>query len=121
MADDSFLKQAYQLKNTADTIALYQEWAESYDRSVREHGYVTPGRCVAALQRHQLDGCKTGTKNIAGRAEKPDRFAPAIKRGTCPGGARSTGGWPPLARGCVAKTEYGAGHRTASPAAFAHY
>lgn len=31
MADDSFLKQAYQLKNTADTIALYQEWAESYD------------------------------------------------------------------------------------------
>ena len=68
MADDSFLKQAYQLKNTADTIALYQEWAESYDSSVREHGYVTPERCVAALQRHQSDknvpildvGCGTG-------------------------------------------------------------
>ena len=33
---------------------------------------------------HQLDGCKTGTKNIAGRAEKPDRFAAELKEARAP-------------------------------------
>ena len=31
MADDRFLKQAYRLKTTDDTLNLYQGWAGSYE------------------------------------------------------------------------------------------
>jgi len=72
MADDRFLKQAYQLENTSDTIALYQQWAESYDTTVRGHGYVTPERCCEALKRYLTDkqapildvGCGTGISGL---------------------------------------------------------
>lgn len=73
MTDDRFLKQAYQLKTTDDTINLYEGWADSYDDTVREHGYVTPQRCAAALSRHLDDlaapvldiGCGTGLSGLA--------------------------------------------------------
>lgn len=73
MADDRYLKQAYQLKTTDDTLSLYEGWADSYDETLREHGYVTPQRCVAALSRHfdnhnapVLDiGCGTGLSGLA--------------------------------------------------------
>ena len=73
MADDRFLKQAYQLKTTDDTANLYEGWADSYDETLREHGYVTPQRCAAALSRHLhnydapvLDiGCGTGLSGLA--------------------------------------------------------
>jgi len=73
MADDQFLKQAYRLKSQQDTLALYEQWAESYDGAVRAHGYVTPQRCAAALRRWQTDctaaimdvGCGTGVSGLA--------------------------------------------------------
>ena len=73
MADDRFLKQAYRLKTTDDTLDLYQGWADSYDVTLREHGYVTPQRCADALSRHLdnkdiliLDiGCGTGLSGLA--------------------------------------------------------
>ena len=73
MADDRFLKQAYRLKTTDDTLDLYQGWADSYEATLREHGYVTPQRCADALSRHLdnkdsliLDiGCGTGLSGVA--------------------------------------------------------
>ena len=73
MADDRFLRQAYRLKTTDDTLNLYQGWADSYDVTLREHGYVTPQRCADALSRHLdnkdiliLDiGCGTGLSGLA--------------------------------------------------------
>ena len=73
MGDDQFLKQAYKLKTTDDTLHLYQGWADSYDATLRQHGYVTPQRCAEALSRHMderdvpiLDvGCGTGLSGLA--------------------------------------------------------
>ena len=73
MADDRFLKQAYKLKTMDDTLDLYKGWANSYDTTLREHGYVTPQRCADALSRHLdnkdaaiLDiGCGTGLSGLA--------------------------------------------------------
>ena len=73
MADDRYLKQAYKLKTTEDTLDLYQGWADSYDEALRDHGYVTPQRCAKALTRHLDDhaapvldiGCGTGLSGLA--------------------------------------------------------
>lgn len=73
MTDDRYLKQAYQLKTTDDTLSLYEGWADSYDETLRKHGYVTPQRCAAALSRHLDDpnapvldiGCGTGLSGLA--------------------------------------------------------
>lgn len=73
MADDHFLKQAYHLKDQADTQRLYKEWAESYDETVQSHGYISPSRCADALARHLPDrtapildvGCGTGFVGVA--------------------------------------------------------
>lgn len=73
MADDRFLKQAYKLETIDDTLNLYKGWADSYDETVRDHGYVTPQRCADALSRHLEDrnapildiGCGTGLSGMA--------------------------------------------------------
>lgn len=73
MTDDRFLKQAYTLKTTDDTLTLYEGWADSYEETLRAHGYVTPQRCVEALSRHFAEtdapildiGCGTGLSGLA--------------------------------------------------------
>ena len=46
MENDHYLKQAYTLKTEADTLNLYENWADSYERTLADHGYVTPKRCA---------------------------------------------------------------------------
>lgn len=48
---DKNLEGAYSLKTPEDSVALYRDWAETYDSSFAEaHGYVVPGK-VAAIYR----------------------------------------------------------------------
>lgn len=56
----------------AETIAVYADWAETYDAEVGARGYRTPGRVAAALADHAdrrseiLDfGCGTGLSGLA--------------------------------------------------------
>ena len=49
MENDYYLKQAYKLKTEADTLNLYENWADSYERTLADQGYVTPKRCAEAL------------------------------------------------------------------------
>ena len=73
MTDDRFLKQAYTLKTTDDTLTLYEGWADSYEKTLRAHGYVTPQRCAEALSHHFAEtdapildiGCGTGLSGLA--------------------------------------------------------
>ena len=73
MENDHYLKQAYTLKTEADTLNLYENWADSYERTLADHGYVTPKRCAEALSRHLTDitapildiGCGTGLSGLA--------------------------------------------------------
>lgn len=47
------LKGAYSLKTPEDSVALYWEWASSYDDGfAATHGYVVPGR-VAEIFREE--------------------------------------------------------------------
>ena len=52
MAENTYLKRAYQLCDQFQTKQLYSEWAESYDETMADFDYQTPRRCVEALQRH---------------------------------------------------------------------
>ena len=38
MENDHYLKQAYKLKTEADTLNLYENWADSYERTLADHG-----------------------------------------------------------------------------------
>lgn len=50
---DKDLDGAYSLKTPEDSVALYRDWAETYDASFAEaHGYVVPAR-VAAIFREE--------------------------------------------------------------------
>lgn len=68
-----FLDKAYQARDAAQTRALYDDWAASYEAEVTENGYATPGRCAAALRAHAGDlaqpvldfGCGTGLSGLA--------------------------------------------------------
>jgi predicted TPR repeat methyltransferase len=68
-----FLKDVYGLQTVAETRALYDDWAASYDTEITANGYATPARIAAALAARLPDraapvldfGCGTG---ISGRA-----------------------------------------------------
>jgi len=77
MAEKRFqLSGAYSLKTPEESHAFYQGWAEGYEDDVAQNGYVTPGRCAAALAAHAsapwapiMDlGCGTGVSGLALRA-----------------------------------------------------
>jgi len=69
----SFLDKAYDLQTAEETIAFYEEWAQTYDREVDAQGYATPERCAKILagalhdrQAAILDlGCGTGRSGLA--------------------------------------------------------
>lgn len=76
-----FLDQVYvHSERHEDTMALYDEWAASYDAEVTENGYATPMRCTEALLQtganvdaRVLDvGCGTG---ISGQALRDGGFS----------------------------------------------
>lgn len=72
MSDDHFEK-VYKARNEAETRALYDDWAKTYEASVEAEGYATPGRCAAALHAFVTNpdapildfGCGTGLSGLA--------------------------------------------------------
>lgn len=70
---EAFLDQVYEARSPEEARALYDAWSDSYEAEVREHGYVTPGRCADALARFTSDldaplldfGCGTGLSGLA--------------------------------------------------------
>lgn len=70
---NTFFDKVYEARDAEQTRELYDQWAASYETSVGEQGYATPGRCAAALAAHMdslalpvLDfGCGTGLSGIA--------------------------------------------------------
>src|SRR5690606_21110268 len=43
VSESEHLKRAYSLRTPGDSVALYRDWAESYDETfARAHGYVAP-------------------------------------------------------------------------------
>ena len=49
MVEKKFLSQSYTLETPDDTLAHYQEWAETYDQELTENNYAQPKRCAEAL------------------------------------------------------------------------
>jgi len=74
-AKGGFLDRAYDLDDAEKTRAFYEEWAASYEAETLANGYVTPGRCAAALAECAADknaplldlGCGTGLSGVAFR------------------------------------------------------
>ncbi len=72
MSDEHFDK-VYKARSEEETRDIYDDWAKSYDAAVEAEGYVTPGRCAAALHALMpetdlpvLDfGCGTGLSGLA--------------------------------------------------------
>ena len=73
MSDENFFEIAYSLKDTDETRAMYDRWAQVYDRDLQGSEYKQPVRCAAAL-RVQLPipsakildvGCGTGLSGLA--------------------------------------------------------
>ncbi len=70
---DEIFEETYSPKSKQDTEAHYQKWASTYEASVAEQGYATPGRVAQALwskrpeaQTPILDyGCGTGLSGLA--------------------------------------------------------
>ena len=70
---EKFLDKVYDARDASSTRQLYDEWASTYEAEVAENGYVTPGRCAAALADHMTDrslpildfGCGTGLSGLA--------------------------------------------------------
>ena len=67
--ENSFLKRAHDVRNTDETRAFYNRWAETYDADlIEENDYVQPRRCAEMLSRYLPDrgteildiGCGTG-------------------------------------------------------------
>ena len=73
MPDENFFEIAYTLKNTSETRAMYDRWAEVYDRDLSNGEYQQPARCAATLASRLeendakiLDvGCGTGLSGLA--------------------------------------------------------
>ncbi len=73
MSDENFFEIAYSLKDTEDTRAMYDRWAEVYDRDLQDGEYQQPARCAAALEAQLSDksatildvGCGTGLSGMA--------------------------------------------------------
>jgi len=70
---EPFLDKAYATDDAQDTRALYDAWSATYEAEVAQNGYVTPGRCAAALAQFAPDmtvpvldfGCGTGLAGMA--------------------------------------------------------
>lgn len=70
---DNFLDKVYAARGEDETREIYDAWAESYEAEVAKNGYVTPGRCAAALAKFTDDrtapvldfGCGTGLSGLA--------------------------------------------------------
>lgn len=68
-----FLDRAYEAATSDETLALYKDWAQSYDDEVEANGYSTPPRCAKALAQFAPDltqpvldfGCGTGISGLA--------------------------------------------------------
>jgi DNA/RNA-binding domain of Phe-tRNA-synthetase-like protein len=71
-------------------VALYDEWAESYDDTLNESGYATPDRCAEALAQFAPDPerrCSiSAAARAVGRGAAAPRASPRID------GHRSVGG-----------------------------
>lgn len=73
---DTTPKGLWAPRSVEDTQKLYAEWAETYEKDVREMGYATPGRIASALRDAGADtaapvldfGCGTGLSGIALRS-----------------------------------------------------
>lgn len=71
--DGSFSYRGVSLSPGVEAVKFYDEWADAYDLEMAESGYVTPGRCVAALAAADTDrsapvldlGCGTGLVGLA--------------------------------------------------------
>ena len=65
---DKFLDKVYEVSGRDATRQLYDEWSDSYDTEVGEHGYKTPRRMAEAIASVTVDreqpildyGCGTG-------------------------------------------------------------
>lgn len=70
---NSNLDRVYQASGDAEMRAIYDEWAEEYDKDVEGNGYLTPGRvaraladCVSRRDAAVMDyGCGTGLSGEA--------------------------------------------------------
>ena len=96
---DELLSRAYELASEADTKALYEDWAESYDTTMLDGlGYLTPSKTSKLLAEFLIDksalildvGCGTGLagqelfklgfKNLAALDYSPAMLRVARKR-----------------------------------------
>jgi len=76
MADKDFLKGAYVDRSDDETQALYDDWAQQYDRDMDRNDYAQPRRCAQALLNLTEDrnapvldvGCGTGLSGLALKA-----------------------------------------------------
>ncbi len=72
MATD-FLKKAFHAKSVDETERFYDDWADSYEQTHLDMGYLAPKRCAEALAHFAGDksapvldiGCGTGLSGIA--------------------------------------------------------
>lgn len=77
MSDKTPLRpDLYKDRSVAETISVYDKWADTYDADLKAHGYHTPKRIAAALlpfvpqDTMILDfGCGTGVSGLALQAE----------------------------------------------------
>ena len=77
----SYLEKAYETRDTSVIRALYDDWAESYDRDIGAPGYATPPRAATVPAEHLND--------------KSAPTPPAGGPPGAPGPARRGGGGPP--------------------------
>ena len=76
---DKFFNKVYQTHGADANRALYDDWSDSYEADVSEHGYATPARLAAALATLLPDraapildyGCGTG---FSGKAFADEGF-----------------------------------------------
>lgn len=70
---ESYLDRVYAARTADETRDIYDAWAATYEAEVAKNGYVTPGRCAAALADATADltapvldfGCGTGLSGLA--------------------------------------------------------
>ena len=73
MTEENFFEIAYSVKDADETRAMYDRWAEVYDRDLTKGDYQQPARCAAALQGSLTNkngkildvGCGTGLSGVA--------------------------------------------------------
>ena len=80
MSNDPLKPKLWTPRPVAETIAVYTDWADSYDADLAKRGYHTPVRLAAALRAQMVDngpvldfGCGTG---LSGKALAAVGFEP---------------------------------------------